>query len=155
MSIRFVVKREINIVKQKVYEGLLDLNSAKQWMKGLVRIERLDNGPLHVGSQWKETRKIMGTAATEHFEVIELNEPNKIVLRCDGTKGTTGKGVFVFTYILDLSDDHTEITLNGEIEGLTGFSKLFAKLIVGTFQRVCARDLDALKAYLEKSEQLV
>lgn len=150
MSIRFEVKRTIGVSKEKAYTGLLDLDSAKNWMQGLVRIERLEEGPLQVGSQWKETRKIFGKEASEHFEVVELNEPDKIVLRCDGTKGTTGKGEFLFTFIIDSSGGHSEVTLDGEIRGLTGLSKLFGKMMAGTFKKACAKDLDALKSYLEK-----
>jgi hypothetical protein len=68
---------------------------------------------------------MFGKEATEYFEVVGLEEPEKIVLRCDGTKGTTGKGEYVYTYILAPSVDHTEITLFGEIKGLTGLSKWF------------------------------
>lgn len=150
MSIRFEIKKNIRVSKQKAYKGLLDLDSAKIWMRGFVGIERLDDGPLQVGSQWKETRRMFGKEASEHFEVVELNEPDKIVLRCDGTKGTTGKGEFVFTYLLAASDDHTEITLYGEINGLTGLSKFFGKMMAGTFKKACAKDLDSLKNYLEK-----
>ncbi|WP_164669934.1 SRPBCC family protein [Virgibacillus doumboii] len=150
MSINFEVKRTIQVSKQKAYIGLLDFESAENWMQGLVRIERLDEGPMRVGSQWKETRKMFGKEATEHFEVVELNEPDKIVLRCDGTKGTTGKGEFVFTYIIASTDEHTVVTLNGEIKGLTGLTKVFGKLMAGSFKKACAKDLDALKSYLEK-----
>lgn len=129
---------------------MLDLDSAKNWMEGLVRIERLDEGPLQVGSQWMETRKVFGKEASEHFEVVELLEPDKILLRCDGTKGTTGKGEFVFTYIIASSGDHSEVTLDGEIRGLTGLTKLFGKLMAGIFKKACVKDLDALKNYLEK-----
>ncbi|MCT8139152.1 polyketide cyclase / dehydrase and lipid transport [Anaerobacillus sp. CMMVII] len=150
MSIRFEVRRQTSVSKQKAYHGLIDLNSARTWMQGFVGIERLDEGPMKVGSEWMETRKMFGKEASEHFEVVELIEPDKIVLRCDGTKGTTGKGEFVFSYILATSNDHTEITLNGEINGLTGFSKLLGKLMAGTFKKACAKDMDALIRYLEK-----
>ncbi|RKL68088.1 polyketide cyclase / dehydrase and lipid transport [Salipaludibacillus neizhouensis] len=150
MSIRFEVKRTFKVSKEKAYTGLLDLDSAKYWMHGLVRIERLGEGSLQVGSQWMETRKMFGKEASEHFEVVELHEPDKIVLRCDGTKGTTGKGEFVFTYIIASTGDHSEVTLDGEIRGLTGLKKLFGKMMVGTFKKACAKDLDALKSYLEK-----
>jgi carbon monoxide dehydrogenase subunit G len=150
LSIRFEVKRTFHVSQEKAYKGLLDLEAAKHWMQGLVGIERLDEGPLHVGSQWKETRKMFGKEATEHFEVVELEAQEKIVLRCDGTKGTTGKGEFVFTYILAPSADHTAITLYGEINGLTGLAKWFGKMMAGTFKSACAKDLDALKSYLEK-----
>ncbi|MEH7237816.1 SRPBCC family protein [Bacillus sp. JJ1562] len=150
MSIRFEVKKTIHESQQKVYEGLLDLESAKQWMQGFVGIERLDEGQMREGSQWNETRKMFGKEASEHFEVVELNEPNKIMLRVDGTKGTTGKGEFLFTYILTSLENKTLVTLNGEIKGLTGLAKLFGKLMAGTFKKACEKDLDALKNYLEK-----
>jgi hypothetical protein len=150
LSIRFEVKRTAKLPGQKVYEGLLNLDEAENWMQGFVGIKRLDDGPLKVGSEWKETRKMFGKEASEHFEVVDLNEPNKIVLRCDGTKGTTGKGEFVFTYILTPLDDHTEITLEGEINGLTGLTKVFGKMMAGSFKKGCAKDLDALIHYLQK-----
>ncbi|NMH68125.1 polyketide cyclase / dehydrase and lipid transport [Bacillus sp. RO3] len=152
MSFTFEVKRNFTVSKEKVYESLIDLDSADQWMKGLVGIERLDEGALREGSQWRETRKMFGKEASEHFEVVELTEPDKVVVRCDGTKGTTGKGEFIFTYLLTSSGDHTEVTMLGEIRGLTGLSKWFGKLIAGTFKKACAKDLDSLKDYLEKTK---
>ncbi|MFI8577606.1 SRPBCC family protein [Rossellomorea aquimaris] len=152
MSIPFEVKRNFQVSKELAYRSLLDLDSAKHWMQGLVEIERMDEGPLREGSQWKETRKMFGKEATEHFEVVELVESEKIVLRCDGTKGTTGKGEFVFTYLLASSGDQTEVTLLGEIRGLTGLSKWFGKLMVGAFKKACAKDLDSLRDYLEKTK---
>lgn len=149
LSIRFEAKRTIQAPRQKVYTGLLDLDAANHWMQGFVGIERLDEGTLKVGSQWKETRRMFGQKATEHFEVVELHEPDKIVLRCDGTKGTTGKGEFVYTYLLASTANQTEVTLKGEINGLTGFTKFFGKLMAGTFKKACVKDLDALKGYLE------
>ena len=149
MSINFEVKRTTHVSQQQVYNGLLDLEAANQWMQGLVGIERIDDGPMQVGSQWKESRKMFGQVATEHFEVVEINELDKIVLRCDGTKGTTGKGEYIFTYIVTSSDNLTEITLIGEIKGLTGITKLFGKMMAGTFKKASAKDLDALIAYLE------
>lgn len=152
MSIPFEVKRSFQVSKEVAYRSLLDLDSAEHWMQGLVGIERMDEGPLREGSQWRETRKMFGKEASEHFEVVELVEPDKIVLRCDGTKGTTGKGEFVFTYLLTSTSEQTEVTLLGEIRGLTGLSKLFGKLMAGVFKKACAKDLDSLRDYLEKNK---
>ncbi|MFG6116070.1 SRPBCC family protein [Halobacillus sp. MO56] len=149
MSIHFDVTRTIHVSKQKAYDSLLDLDAANHWMKGLVRMERLDDGPMKEGSEWKETRKMFGKEASEYFEVVELSEPDKIVLRCDGSKGTTGKGEYIFTYLVRSSGESSNIVLNGEIKGLTGLSKLFGKLMVGSFKKACAKDMDALKSYLE------
>ncbi|MDQ0226236.1 SRPBCC family protein [Metabacillus niabensis] len=149
MTIRFEIQKNFNVSQQTTYSSLLDLDAAKHWMQGFVGIERLDGGPIKVGSQWRETRKMFGKEATEHFEVIELEEPNKIVLCCDGAKGTTGKGLFVFTYIITSSGNESNVVLHGEIKGLSGLTKLFGKMIAGSFKKACEKDLDALKAYLE------
>ncbi|QWC23453.1 SRPBCC family protein [Bacillus haikouensis] len=152
MSIPFEVKRSFQVTKEEAYAGLLDLDSAHRWMQGLVRIERMDEGPLEEGSEWRETRKMFGKEATEHFEVAELAVPDKIVLRCDGTKGTTGKGEFIFTYLLTSRGDATDVTMLGEIRGLAGMSKWLGKLMVGSFKKACTKDLDCLKDYLENTK---
>lgn len=150
MGIQFEVKRTLPVPKQEAYRALIDLDSAEQWMQGLVRIERDDLGLLKEGSQWRETRKMFGKEATEFFEVAELEEPDKVVVSCDGTKGTTGKGEFVFTYLLKQAGEQTDVTLLGEIKGLNGLSKWFGKLMVGPFKKACAKDLDSLHDYFEK-----
>lgn len=150
MSIRFEVTRTFQVSKQEAYRSLLDLQAAEKWMQGLVGIERLDEGEMKVGSEWKETRKMFGQEASEYFEVVELDEPNKIVYYVDGARGTTGKGEYIYTYLLTSVGDKTEVTLQGEIKGLTGLTKLFGKLMKGTFAKACAKDMDALKSYLEK-----
>lgn len=151
MSIHFEVKSTFGVHQEIVYKGLLDLDQARQWMQGFVGIERLNEGTMREGSQWRETRKMFGKEATEHFEVVELKEPEKIVLRCDGTKGTTGKGEFIFTYILTPLGESTEVTLKGEINGLTGFAKLLGKIVAKTFKNACVKDLNSLQNYLEKT----
>ncbi|MGM1032992.1 MAG: SRPBCC family protein [Bacillota bacterium] len=149
MSIQFETKETFNVPREKVYEGLLDLDSAKHWMQGLVRIERLDEGPIKVGSAWKETRKMIGIEGGEVLKVTVL-EPNKIQLYVDGSKGTSGKGEHFYTYSIKELGNATEVTLHGEIKGMTGIAKLVSKLMTGTYRKICAKDLDGLKNYLEK-----
>lgn len=150
MSIQFEVKRSIHVSQEKAFMSLLDLDAARQWMQGLVRMERLDEGPMKAGSQWKETRKMFGKEASEQFEVLELKPSEKIVLRCDGTKGTTGQGEYIFTYRISSAGESSVVTLHGEIKGLKGMAKLLGKMVGGSFKKACAKDLDALKDYLEK-----
>ncbi|KOR85662.1 polyketide cyclase / dehydrase and lipid transport [Bacillus sp. FJAT-22058] len=149
MSIQFETKETFNVPREKVYEGLLDLDSAKHWMQGLVRIERLDEGPIKVGSAWKETRKMIGIEGGEVLKVTVL-EPNKIQLYVDGSKGTSGKGEHFYTYSIKELGNATEVTLHGEIKGMTGIAKLVSKLMTGTYRKICAKDLYGLKNYLEK-----
>ncbi|WP_164219988.1 SRPBCC family protein [Virgibacillus sp. YIM 98842] len=149
MSLHFEVKQTIQVPKEEVFESILDSNAAHHWKQGIVRIERLDDGPIKPGSELKETRKVFNKEAYEHFEVVELSEPEKVVLRCDGTKSTTGQGEYIITYQITSSGEVSRIILNGEIKGVTGLSKLFGKLTAGSFKKTYEKDLEALKDYLE------
>ena len=151
LNIEFEVERDFRVPREQLYDALLDLEAAEQWMQGLVGIERQDSGPMREGSTWIETRKMYGSKASEHFEVVELVPNEKIVIRVDGTKGTAGKGEYLFTYRIAGTGDKSNVHLNGEIGGLTGLTKLFGKMMAGPFKRATARDLDGLKGYLESN----
>lgn len=148
MTIRFEATRSFNVPKDRVHAGLLDLEEAQRWMRGLVRIERMDEGPMRVGSRWKETRKMMGQEASEVFEVLGI-EPDTIRLYVDGSLGATGNGEHFYTYTLEERGGSTEVTLRGEVRGLTGVAKLLGTLMARTFRNICAKDLDGLKRHLE------
>ncbi|WP_411954496.1 SRPBCC family protein [Alkalibacillus sp. S2W] len=135
MSITFDVERTFNVPQQTAYNSLIDLDAAHHWMHGLVRMDRLDEGPIKVGSEWKETRKMFGKEASEHFEVMELQEPEKIVLRCDGSKGSTGKGEYIFTYTVESTGDQSQVYLYGEIKGLTGISNSLGSSWLGRLRK--------------------
>ena len=152
MSIEFEVERDVRVPKERLYNALLDLEAAEHWMQGLVGIEQQVAGPMREGSTWIETRKMYGSKASEHFEVVELVPNGKIVIRVDGTKGTTGKGEYHFTYRIAGTGDKSNVHLHGKIGGLTGVTKLFGKMMAGPFKKATAKDLDALKDYLESNK---
>lgn len=149
MSIRYEASEVIGASAERVFDALLDLDAALLWMPGAVRMERMSSGPLHEGSEWRETRKVFGREATEQFQLIGLDRPRRLALRVDGTKGTTGRGEYLFTYRLEPVSGGTEVHLDGEIRGLTGVARRFGKLFVGPYRKACAKDLKALKQYLE------
>lgn len=150
MSLQFEVKQTVQVSKQVLFESLLDLEAARHWKQGLVRIDRLDSGPVQPGSEWKEIRQVLGKEASEHFEVLELDEPEKLVLRSDGTKGTTGKGINIFTYEITTAGDASKIKVIGELKGMTGFAKILGKPITASFKKSYAKELEGLKRYLEE-----
>jgi hypothetical protein len=150
LGLQFEVEQTIHVSKQALFENLLDLEAARQWKQGLVRIDHLDDGQVQPGSEWKEIRQVLGKEATEHYEVLEMDEPGRLVLRSDGTKGTAGKGTNIFTYeITSAGDASSQITVIGELKGITGFAKIMGKPIAGSFKKSIAKDLERLKRYLE------
>lgn len=149
MSIRFDAAEVIDAPAERVFDALLDLDAAQQWIPGVVHIERMSSGPLDEGSEWRETRKLFGREATEQFELVELDRPHRIELRVDGAKGSSGCGEYLFTYRLGPASGGTEVRLRGEIRGLSGPMKWLGRLFVRSYRKACVKDLKALKGYLE------
>lgn len=149
MATRFSVTEQFSLPREEVYRALTDLEGAESWMPNLLGIERLDDGELRVGSEWRETRKMFGKEATEHFEVTGLEAPRSIDLRVDGSKGTSRKGEYRFHYELEPGEAGTRVRLEGEIRGLSGVAALLSRLMAGSFRKACAADLTALKEHLE------
>jgi len=151
MAVEFTVTESLPGEPERVFQALTDLDGAADWMPGFVRIEKLTEGSFGVGTEWRETRKMFGREATEQFEVTAYEPPRRIGLRVDGSKGTMGKGEFLFEYLLESADGETEVTMNGEISGLGPVGGILFKLMGGQFKKAVAKDLEALAAHLRES----
>lgn len=148
MPLQFTATEHFDLPATKVFEGLTDLDSCQYWMKGFIGIEKIKGSKVEPGAVWRESRKMYGKTATEEFEVVSVVPDKEIKLRIDGTKGTMKKGEFIFQYLLEEKNGGTEVTMNGEVNGLKGISSFFFKLFAGSFKKSCAGDLQSLKAYL-------
>ena len=131
-----------------VFEALTDVDRAGQWLPNFVRIEKLTPGPVGVGSEWRETRKMFGKDSTEHFRVTRFERPSRVDLLIDGSKGTSGRGEYRFVFELLPERTGTTLELTGDVR-MPGLWGLFSRFMVGTFKKACHKDLEALKAHLE------
>ncbi len=75
----FMRSAVVETTPSKVFERLTDLDRAHHFMPDIVKIERLDDGPLAVGSKWRETRKIklFGFLPVKAAATIEVTEFEK------------------------------------------------------------------------------
>jgi carbon monoxide dehydrogenase subunit G len=155
MSLSYDAAVEIAAPRERVFDAITDLEKVKEWMPNLVAFEKLTPGPLAVGSEWRETRKMMGTKASEVFEVVSLDPPRQIGLRVDGTRGTTGKGEYLFDYRLDPTSEGTRLRLEGQVlmPKASWFARLMSKMMIGVFKKACTKDMLALKSHLESQRR--
>jgi uncharacterized protein YndB with AHSA1/START domain len=149
MPIQFEVSETVQAAPEQVFDALTNLEGAGHWMQGLSRIEPMGAGAGAVGGGWRETRRMYGREATEEFEVTEHDRPRRLGLRVDGSRGSSGRGEYVFTYTLEPRDGGTHVRLAGQILGLTGVAGVLGRLFAGTYRKSCAKDLTALKQHLE------
>lgn len=141
----------IHAPPERVFASMTDPGSARQWMKGLVSIEVLTSGPFGKGTVFRETRKMFGKEASELFEVRAWDPPRSFQFYVDGTKGATGKGEFIFDHTLTPTAEGTHVRLHGTIQMPGGFMlKMFSGLMASMFKKSIDKDLQALKAFIEK-----
>jgi hypothetical protein len=103
-----------------------------------------------VGSRWRETRKVFGREATEEFEVTRLEPPRFLALRCEGCRGTSGRGEYLFNFESEPQAHGSRLTVHGEIRGLGRLWELAGRIFAGTYRKAMARDLAALRHHLTK-----
>jgi uncharacterized protein YndB with AHSA1/START domain len=148
MAATFTTAVYIEAPPAVVFEALTNLDRAGQWMPNLVRIEKLTAGPSGPGTEWRETRKMFGKEATEHFRVTRFERSSRIDLVIDGSKGSSGRGEYVFVFELVPERTGTNLELTGDIR-MPGIWGLFSRFMIGTFKKACHKDLEALKRHLE------
>lgn len=150
MAVTFEITENFALPPEQVFEAMTDLGQARHWMQGFVRIELLTQGPLGVGTKWREVRKMMGREAGEVFEVTGYDPPRSFRLYVDGKLGASRKGYYDFIHTLTPTATGTRLVLAGEIGGLKGLSALLAKyLMKGMFTKAIAKDFAAFRQYLE------
>lgn len=153
MAIEFEVHEFFRDSPDKVFAAVTDLSRINEWMPGFVAIERLTDDPFGVGTRWRETRRMFGQDASEEFDVTVCDPPRRLELHVDGTKGSSKKGEYRFVHRFVPDQGGTRVYLSGEIDGLSGLSTVVGWLMVLPFKRAVAKDLRALKHYLEGSPE--
>jgi uncharacterized protein YndB with AHSA1/START domain len=149
MPLTFTTETTIAAAPERVFAAITDVDGWSRWMHGLVRIDKLTPGSFQPGFTWREVRRMYGREAAEQFEVTNVEAPRRIGLRCDGSKGSAGKGEYVFDYTLLPEGAETRLRLNGEIRLPGAFAQLMGRMMVVVFRKACAKDMAAMKKYLE------
>ena len=151
MPIKIELHETIVASPQRVFDLLADLDGAGAWMKGLVQMEKLTQGPFGVGTRWREVRHWLGQKTAETFEVTAADPGQRVEVVCNGKNGTHKDGHFRFTYALESDGTNTNLTVTEEITELGWFGELMGRVFSGVYKAAMARDVRAMKAYLEST----
>ncbi len=149
MARTFECSTAIAASPDEVFAALVNVDAFGQWMPNLVRVERAGNGPLQAGEAFTETRKMFGSESTEHFDVVAVEAPTRLVLRVDGSKGTTGKGVFTFEHLVQSQGDGSVLILRGTVDVPGIVARLLGGLFIGMFKSAIAKDMAAMARWIE------
>ena len=132
----------INRPVEQVFTFLADTKNLRSWQSDLVENEQLTEGPLRVGSCFREVRRT-GPGNSEIQAEITVFEPNKRF----ATKTLTKPQVTV-SYAFDEENGGTRITYKF-VMITSGFIRLLEPLIAGSMKKDSDSDFEKLRHMLE------
>lgn len=125
-----------------VYEYLADLRNVPEWNWAIESTEPTSDGPIRVGSTFRQIRHIP-TRSVEELQITELQQEERIVV-----SGQVGPFNARIVYNLSPSHDGTTVENTMALEA-TGPTRMLSSLIGPRVSRSVASNLADLKKLLE------
>lgn len=144
--------KHINAPIERVFELASDFASAPQRIAGIHKVEMLTDGPVGVGTKFKETRIMMKKEATETMEVLAFDRPRGYTLGAYSC-GTQYESTFDFVP----EGGGTKMTMTFKYTPKSFFAKLFsplAGLMAGMVRKLVEQDMEDIKKTAESDAVL-
>ena len=140
--IQHEVTIHLNRPVEQVFAFLMDISKLTTWQSNLIKIEKITEGPLRMGSLFQEVRRLGRRESEIHGEITAF-EPNK---RFE-TKTLT-KPQVVASYSFEVEDGGTR--LKHKFVMLTsGLMRLLEPVIASSIKKESEADFETLKRILE------
>jgi len=145
---RIEASENIKADRAKVFAAMTDFANAAERISGISRMEMLTDGPVGVGTRFRETRIMMKREATETMEVTDFRPLESYTLEAH----SCGCHYTSIISVADAGKGQTKVTMS-----FSGVPKTFAaKLMIpmgwlfrGMLKKCVLKDLADIKAYLE------
>jgi uncharacterized membrane protein len=138
---------EIDRSPDDVFAYLDDVERHGEWQDQIVAVERQSDGPLHVGSRVRETRRVPGGDRSMTYEVTEHNPPRQSTFRVlDGPVRAVGT-ISIEPVGVDGTRSKLTIAIDFMGHGLAG--KVLLPVAKGQARKQIPKDQAKLKELLE------
>lgn len=149
----FTMSEHVTAPPEVVFEVASNFEQAAETIQGIESLEILTEGPIGVGTRFRETRVMFGKRATEELEITAFDPPHSYVVEGESCGGHYR---FEYRFVGDIAG--TNVRLNVETRAISFFAKLMsplAPLMIGPMKKCIAADLEDVKATAElKARQL-
>jgi carbon monoxide dehydrogenase subunit G len=137
------LKKHVTAPPEVVFEVFSNLEQAASRVRGIVSLDILTEGPVGVGTRFRETRVMFKKESTEELEIIAFDPPRSYTVAAKSC-GAEFKSVFRFAP----NDAGTDVYFDFETKPVSFGAKLMSpltKLMMGPMKRVMEEDLDDLR----------
>ena len=139
--------RTINAPVEVVFEAFADVHGFADRVDGIERVEVLTDGPVGLGTRFRETRIMFGKEATEEMEFTRFEKDQAITVSANSC-GSHFDTIFQF----QPQGDCTDVNIKMVIVPTTFVAKLMSPLgflMQGTMKKMMNSDFDQIQAYCE------
>ena len=134
----------VPIPPELAFDNLADFTTTAVWDPAITATERLDDGPLGVGSRFKVHDKIGPVTVPLLYEITTYDRPHRVVLE---TKGLLHRGGDDVTFAAD--GDGTRVTWTATFR-LRGPGRLLDPALGVSFRRIVADAVRGLELFLRE-----
>ena len=133
----------IDRVPEDVFAFVFEPANAAQWQEGVVLAELTSEGPLGMGSTWRNVSKMMGREINNEFEVTDYDPPHQFCY-----KSISGPIQNKTCVTFEALNGGTLMTYSGEGEA-SGLFKMAEGILRNRLESQFKKNLNRLKALLE------
>ncbi len=141
------VTKNIDASVERTFTAFSNVNQFADVASAIESVELLTDGPIGVGTRFRETRVMFGKQATEEMEFTAY-QPHQTYTIEAHSHGSH----YISTFDFKPSGDGTEVALTFEAKPISLFAKIMtplAKLMTNSVRKAVEQDFDDVKAHLE------
>ncbi len=140
----FTMNETIERSQEQVFHVLANPGTIS-FMENIQSTEKVTDGPVRVGTRFRETRLINGKPEVSELEIVRY-EPDRVISVANETQGIR----VVYDYVLDEVEGATRIDWTCTVTA-QGLKKAMVPMVVGIMKREDGDHLQKLKEALENS----
>ncbi len=147
MAAAMIMKEHYDASPEKVFEVASDFHNAADNIGSITKCEVITDGPVGVGTRFRETRLMFKRECTEEMEVVEFDPPRSYTLGAESC-GCRYRTQLRFTR----NGKGTDLEFRFEAQPLTFFAKVMGflmKPMMKTMMKECRKHLVDLKKVVE------
>ena len=143
----FTLEQQVNASVEDVFAAASDLPNAPHRIRGITKMEVLTEGPIGVGTRFRETRIMFKREATEEMEITSFDPPAGYTMEC-----RSHGSHYVTRWSFHPEAGGTRIRMVFEARPLTFMAKVMGfifKPLMKACMKETAKDLEDLKTSVE------
>lgn len=135
----FTLTRRVDAPRDVTFQVFTDFAKAPERIPSIVGVEMLTDGPLGVGTRWRETRRAGAGTETAELEITRFEADEGYVVECESHGCRFTSACLVWD---DGGGSKVQVAL--DIEPRTFWARVRLSLALPLIRRAFQKDLDAL-----------